>query len=51
MPEIERVRIDTSHLTEAFYARRGFRTYDRIADYYREGLHRCDMELVVADLR
>jgi N-acetylglutamate synthase-like GNAT family acetyltransferase len=51
MPEIERVRIDTSHLTEDFYARRGFRTYNRIPDHYREGLHRCDMELVVADLR
>ncbi|TKC97870.1 GNAT family N-acetyltransferase [Polyangium fumosum] len=47
MPEIELVRIDTSHLTMDFYARRGFRLLQRIEDFYQPGLDRCDMELVV----
>jgi ribosomal protein S18 acetylase RimI-like enzyme len=47
MPEFsafEVVRIDTSHETEAFYEKFGFRTVRRIPNGYREGLDRCDME-------
>jgi ribosomal protein S18 acetylase RimI-like enzyme len=44
MPNIRVVYLDTSHLTEAFYEKFGFRTVKHIPNGYREGLHRCDME-------
>jgi GNAT superfamily N-acetyltransferase len=47
MPEIGRVRMDTSHKTEKFYEKMGFHTLRRIPGFYREGLDRCDMEMVV----
>lgn len=44
LPGVKRVCIDTSHETEGFYERFGFKTVRRIENGYREGLHRCDME-------
>lgn len=44
LPDVDVVAIDTSHLTEGFYEKFGFRTVKRIPNGYREGLHRCDME-------
>jgi ribosomal protein S18 acetylase RimI-like enzyme len=46
MPEVSVVYLDTSHLTEAFYEKFGFRTVKRIPNGYREGLDRCDMQWV-----
>ncbi len=43
MPAIASVYLDTSHLTEEFYEKFGFRTVKRIPNGYREGLDRCDM--------
>lgn len=43
MPSISIVYLNTSHLTEAFYQKMGFRTVKTILNGYREGLHRCDM--------
>lgn len=44
MPEVAVVQLNTSHLTEGFYEKFGFRTVKRITNGYREGLDRCDME-------
>lgn len=44
MPNVSTVYLNTSHLTEEFYQKFGFRTVKRIPNGYREGLHRCDME-------
>jgi ribosomal protein S18 acetylase RimI-like enzyme len=44
MPNVSVVELNTSHLTEGFYEKFGFRTVKRIPNGYREGLHRCDME-------
>lgn len=44
LPDIHVLYLNTSHLTEAFYEKFGFRTITRIPNGYREGLHRCDME-------
>jgi GNAT superfamily N-acetyltransferase len=43
MPEAQVVYLNTSHLTEEFYEKFGFRTVKRIPNGYREGLDRCDM--------
>lgn len=48
MPDVDTVAIDTSHLTEGFYEKFGFRTVKRIPNGYREGLHRCDMQWNIA---
>lgn len=45
MPDVDVVDLNTSHLTEGFYEKFGFRTVKRIMDGYRPGLDRCDMEL------
>ncbi|HRI64420.1 MAG TPA: GNAT family N-acetyltransferase [Polyangium sp.] len=44
MPSTKVVYLNTSHLTEAFYEKFGFRTVKRIPNGYRLGLHQCDME-------
>lgn len=44
LPNVSVVSLNTSHLTEAFYEKFGFRTVQRIPNGYREGLDRCDME-------
>ena len=46
MPQVSVVYLNTSHLTDAFYEKFGFRTVKRIPNGYREGLDRCDMEWV-----
>jgi GNAT superfamily N-acetyltransferase len=46
LPNVSVVYLNTSHLTEAFYEKLGFRTVNRIPNGYREGLHRCDMQWV-----
>jgi ribosomal protein S18 acetylase RimI-like enzyme len=46
MPNVTVVYLNTSHLTEAFYEKFGFRTVKRIPNGYRPGLHRCDMERI-----
>lgn len=47
LPAARRVQIDTSHETEGFYEKFGFKTVRRIENGYRIGLHRCDMERAV----
>ena len=44
MPNVTVVYLNTSHLTEGFYQKFGFRTVKRIPNGYRPGLDRCDME-------
>lgn len=46
MPDVTVVYLNTSHLTEAFYEKFGFRTVKLIPNGYRVGLHRCDMERI-----
>jgi ribosomal protein S18 acetylase RimI-like enzyme len=46
MPNVSVIQLNTSHLTDAFYEKFGFRTVKRIPNGYREGLDRCDMEWV-----
>lgn len=43
IPDVTSVHLNTSHLTDEFYEKFGFRTVKRIPNGYREGLHRCDM--------
>ena len=50
MPHVSVIYLNTSHLTEGFYEKFGFRTMKRIPNGYREGLHRCDMEWRRADI-
>jgi ribosomal protein S18 acetylase RimI-like enzyme len=46
-PHIKKIRLYTSSATVGFYEKLGFCTDECREDYYREGLHRYDMTLLI----
>jgi ribosomal protein S18 acetylase RimI-like enzyme len=48
-PDVGSVALHTSNLTVGFFRKLGFRDLTMVAQGYREGLDRYDMELLAAD--
>ena len=49
MPSVKKVILHTSHETVGFYKKLGFQIVAFTSDFYRQGLHRYDMELSIDD--